>query len=154
MIRASPSTLPGTVAALRDWDGKDTPDEAVYAALVEDFKKVAEDNTAAFVGKRLNYEISGIRSKIIASVAKAQEITAPPYKEQMIAADKMWGDRLIWAKIKQSGNAFTDFYLLRSLDLERNVDGSIAPVAQVAGHLSHRSARAPSTSARSSPSSH
>src|SRR4051812_44087830 len=46
--------LPATVEALRAWDGKQAPDEPVYAALVSDFKKVAEDNTAAFVGKRLN----------------------------------------------------------------------------------------------------
>jgi putative spermidine/putrescine transport system permease protein len=124
------NTLPGTVDALRGWDGKDTPDEAVYAALVKDFKKVSEDNTAAFVGKRLNYEIPAVRSKVIASVTKATEITAPPYKEQMIGADKIWGNRLIWVKIKQAGEPFTDFYVLRSLDLERTVDGNIAPVAK------------------------
>ena len=124
------NTLPTTVEALRGWDGKEAPDEAVYAALVQDFKKVAQDNTAAFVGKRLNYEISGIRSKVIASVNKAAEMTAAPYKEQMIAADKIWADRLIWAKIKQSGKPFTDYYLLRSLDLEHNVDGDIVLVAK------------------------
>jgi putative spermidine/putrescine transport system permease protein len=123
-------TLPATVDALRDWDGKETPDEAVYAALVKDFKQVSQDNTAAFVGKRLNYEIPGVRSKVIATVNKATEMTAPPYKEQIIGADKMWGDRLIWSKIKQAGMPFTDFYLLRSLDLERTVDGNIAPVAK------------------------
>lgn len=123
-------TLPGTVAALRGWDGKDTPGETVYAALVKDFKKVSEDNTAAFVGKRLNYEIPAVRSKVIASVTKAAEMTAPPYKEQMIGADKIWGDRLIWVKIKRAGEPFTDFYVLRSLDLERTVDGNIAPVAK------------------------
>jgi putative spermidine/putrescine transport system permease protein len=123
-------TLPRTVAALQNWDGKDLPDEAAYAALVTDFKQVALNNTAAFVGKRMNYEISGIRSKIIASVRKTQDITGPPYKEQLIAADKMWGDRLIWAKIKLAGRAFTDFYLLRSLDLERNVENSVTPVAK------------------------
>jgi putative spermidine/putrescine transport system permease protein len=123
-------TLPATVDALRDWDGKETPDEAVYAALVKDFKQVSQDNTAAFVGKRLNYEIPGVRSKVIATVNKATEMTAPPYKEQIIGADKIWGDRLIWSKIKQAGMPFTDFYLLRSLDLERTVDGNIAPVAK------------------------
>ena len=65
------TTLPRTVAALEDWDGKATPDEPAFAALVEDFRKVSENNTAAFVGKRLNYEISGVRSKVIASAAKA-----------------------------------------------------------------------------------
>jgi putative spermidine/putrescine transport system permease protein len=123
-------TLPETISSLRDWDGKTAPDESVYAALVKDFKKVSQNNTAAFVGKRLNYEIPGVRSKIIASVAKAAQMTFPPYKEQMIEANKIWGDRLIWAKIKQAGKPFTDYYLLRSLDLERTVDGNIAPVAK------------------------
>ncbi|MGE3872530.1 MAG: ABC transporter permease [Parvibaculaceae bacterium] len=121
-------TLPGTIAALRNWDGKDLPDESVYAALAQDFRKVAADNTAAFVGKRMNYEISGIRSKMIAAVSKSQEFTGPPYKEQFIASDKIWGDRLVWAKIKQAGRSFTDFYMLRSLDLERNADNDIVPV--------------------------
>jgi putative spermidine/putrescine transport system permease protein len=122
-------TLPRTVAALRDWDGRDLPPEKAFAALIEDFRTVSKNNTQAFIGKRLNYEIPGVRSKVIASVGKSQEITAPPYKEQMIAADKLWGDRLIWAKIKQSGEPFTSYYLLRSLDLERDVDGRIGPVA-------------------------
>jgi putative spermidine/putrescine transport system permease protein len=122
------NTLPRTVDALRHWDGEDTPNEAVYAELVKDFRQVAADNSAAYIGKRLNYEIPGVRSKVIASVSKAAEIKAPPYKEQMIEANKIWGDRLIWAKIKQAGQTFTDFYVLRSLDLERTVDGNIKPV--------------------------
>ncbi|MFZ5677280.1 MAG: ABC transporter permease [Pseudomonadota bacterium] len=123
-------SLPTTLEALQSWDGKDLPDEAVYAALAADFKKVGETNSAALVGKRLNYEISGVRSKVIAAANKAKEMTAPPYKEQFLALDKMWGDRLTWAKIKQAGRAYTDFYLLRSLDLERNVDNDIVPVAK------------------------
>jgi putative spermidine/putrescine transport system permease protein len=123
-------TLTATIESLRDWDVKYVPDETVYAALVKDLKKVSQNNTAALVGKRLNYEISGVRSKIIASATEAANMTAPPYKEQMIATNKIWGDRLIWAKIKQSGKPFTDFYLLRSLDLERTADGNIASVTK------------------------
>ena len=120
--------LPATVAELKNWDGIDTPGEAAYAALVQDFIKAKETNAAALIGKRLNYEIAGVRSKVIASVNKAANISAPPYKEQMISADKIWGERLIWSKIKQSGKSFTDFYVLRSLDLERSGDGDIASV--------------------------
>jgi putative spermidine/putrescine transport system permease protein len=122
------NALPATIDALRDWAGKEVPDEPVYAALVKDFKKVSQDGTAAFVGKRLNYEIPGIRSKVIAAVNKAAEMAAPPYKDQVVKIDKLWGDRLIWAKIKQAGKPITDFYVLRSLDLERNVDGNIVSV--------------------------
>ncbi len=121
--------LPKTVAALAEWDGKDLPSESAYAALVADFHDVQARNAAAFVAKRLNYEISGIRSRIISSARKAAAIDAPPYKEQMIAADRIWGDRLIWAKIKQSGQIFTSFYLLRVLDIDRDAEGRLVPVS-------------------------
>jgi putative spermidine/putrescine transport system permease protein len=120
--------LPKTVAALAEWDGKDLPSESAFAALVADLHDVQARNAAAFIAKRLNYEISGIRSRVIASARKAAAISAPPYKEQMIAADRMWGDRLIWAKIKQSGQVFTTFYLLRVLDLDRDAEGRLVPV--------------------------
>jgi putative spermidine/putrescine transport system permease protein len=121
--------LPKTVAALAEWDGKDLPPESAFAALVADLHDVQARNAAAFIAKRLNYEISGIRSRVIASARKAAAISAPPYKEQMIAADRMWGDRLIWAKIKQSGQVFTTFYLLRVLDLDRDAEGRLVAVA-------------------------
>lgn len=121
-------TLPRTVAALDKWDGEGLPGEEAYAALWADFETVRKDNTSAFVGKRLNYEIPGIRSKIISSVNKSEAITAAPFKEQITKLDKIWGDRLVWSKIKQSGSALTDYYILRSLDLERSVDGTIASV--------------------------
>jgi putative spermidine/putrescine transport system permease protein len=121
-------TLPRTVAALENWEGQALPDEDVYAALWADFDTVRKNNTAAFVGKRLNYEIPGVRSKIISSVNKSEAITAAPFKDQIIKLDKIWGDRLVWSKIKQSGSALTDYYVLRSLDLERSVDGTITSV--------------------------
>jgi len=121
-------TLPRTVAALESWEGQALPDEDVYAALWADFESVRKNNTAAFVGKRLNYEIPGVRSKIISSVNKSEAITAAPFKDQIIKLDKIWGDRLVWSKIKQSGSALTDYYVLRSLDLERSVDGTITSV--------------------------
>ena len=121
--------LPGTVAALRSWDGKDLPGEDAYAALVADAKVVQEKNTGPFIGKRLNYEISGIRSKIIAGLRKITDIKAPPYKDQVIAADKVWTDHLLWAKINQSGGMLTPYYLLSVLDLERNADGAVEAVS-------------------------
>lgn len=123
-------TLPRTIAELQNWDGADLPGETAFAALVQDLKKVKEDNTAAFVGKRLNYEIPGVRSKVISSTNKTAAMTEPPYKEQLIAADKLWGDKLIWTKMKQSGRPITDYYILRALDLERDANSRIAPVAK------------------------
>jgi putative spermidine/putrescine transport system permease protein len=120
--------LPRTVAALDTWDGKVVPGEDAFLALVTDLQATRQKNSDGILAKRLNNEIGGVRSKVVASARKAVAIKGPPYKEQMIAVDKMWGELPIWAKIKQSGSALTPFYLLRSVDLERNVEGEITRV--------------------------
>jgi putative spermidine/putrescine transport system permease protein len=118
--------LPRTVQALDAWDGSGTPDEAAYAALTADLQDAQKNKTAALIGKRLNYEISGIRSKIITTARKAATLEAAPYKEALIAMDPAWGERNTWATIKRSGNAITPSYLLAALDLEINADGDLA----------------------------
>jgi putative spermidine/putrescine transport system permease protein len=120
--------LPRTVAALAAWDGKAVPGEDAFRALVIDLQATRQKNSDGVLAKRLNNEIGGVRSKVTASARKAVAMRGPPYKEQMIAADKMWGEVLVWSKIKQSGSALTGFYLLRSVDLERNVEGDIVGV--------------------------
>src|SRR5262245_16296817 len=76
--------MPQSTAGLNAWDGKDLPDEATYAALAADLAAAQKEKTIALVGKRLNYEISGIRSKILVSGRKAALLTQGPYKEAMI----------------------------------------------------------------------
>jgi putative spermidine/putrescine transport system permease protein len=120
--------LPRTVAALQQWDGKDVPGEEAFAALVADAQAITESNTPALVGKRLNYEISGIRSKVVATIKKAILQTAPPYKDKMLAESPILMDRLTWAKIKQAGQAYNSFYFLSMVDLERDADGNIKQV--------------------------
>jgi putative spermidine/putrescine transport system permease protein len=119
--------MPQTVAALAAWDGKNLPDEAAYAALAADLGAATKAKTIALVGKRLNYEISGIRSKILTSGRKAQQLTAGPYKDAMIGIDKIWGERETWAVLKRSGDAYTSFYVLDALDLGLDADGAITP---------------------------
>ena len=119
--------LPRTIAALKDWDGKDIPGETVFAALAADLKDAQANNTAPQIGKRMNYEISGIRSEIISSAAAAADFTAPPYKEQLLAANDIWNDPSTWAKIRQAGSSLTPFYLLSAFDLQRNDAGTVVP---------------------------
>lgn len=120
--------LPGTIAELRNWDGKDLPPEAVYAAFVADMKKAQENKMVALIGKRLNYEMSGIRSKVITTGRKAAEITAPPYKDAVIAIDKVWGQPETWASIARSSSIYTPFYLYATLDMRQAADGSVERV--------------------------
>jgi putative spermidine/putrescine transport system permease protein len=51
------NTLPTTVQAMKSWDGKSLPEEAVFAAFAADMKVAQKAKQAALVGKRLNYEI-------------------------------------------------------------------------------------------------
>jgi putative spermidine/putrescine transport system permease protein len=121
-IRAN---MPLTVAALAGWDGKDLPEEGAYAALAADLTAATKAKTIALVGKRLNYEISGIRSKILASGRKAAQLTAGPYKEALIGIDKIWGERDTWAVLKRAGQTYTSFYVLDALDLGLDADGKL-----------------------------
>jgi putative spermidine/putrescine transport system permease protein len=119
--------MPQTVVALASWDGKDLPDEATYAALAADLGAATKAKSIALVGKRLNYEISGIRSKILTSGRKAGQLTAGPYKEAMIGIDKIWGERETWAVLKRSTATYTSFYVLDALDLGLDADGALTP---------------------------
>lgn len=120
--------LPSTVVALQQWDGKDLPPEEVYAAFVADLKHPKSSNAVALVGKRLNYEISGIRSKVVATGRKVKALEAGPYKDAVIGIDKVWGDPDTWATIKRSSSVYTPFYLLAMMDLRQGAGGSIESV--------------------------
>ncbi len=120
--------LPQTVIALRAWDGKDVPGEAVFAAFVQDMRAANQNKMTAMIGKRLNYEISGIRSKVVTTGRKAAALEGGPYREAVLAIDPIWGQTDTWATIKRSSSAYTPFYLLSMLDLRQAADGSIERV--------------------------
>ena len=96
--------MPKTTAALASWDGKDLPDEAAYAALVEDLKARWKDKNAAEAGKRINYEIPGARSQVLSSARQASKLTAGPYKPAMIEINPIWGQPAIWSILKRGGS--------------------------------------------------
>ncbi len=121
--------LPQTIAALEDWDGIELPPEPAYAALAADLKVAQEARTTALIGKRLNYAISGIRSKVIATGRKIEAVETGPYKDALIGIDSVWGQRDAWMAIKRGGHAYTLFYLMGALDLEWGSDGEIQNVS-------------------------
>jgi len=117
--------MPRTVVALESWDGKDLPSEEVFAAFVADMQEAQKAKQVALIGKRLNYEISGIRSKVIATGRKIGALEQGPFKDAVIGIDKVWGDPDTWATIKRSSSDWTPFYILSMLDLRQGADGSI-----------------------------
>ena len=125
-----PKVFPLTAAKVAAWKGAELPGEAVYAALAIDLKEAYKAKTAAALAMRLNYEISGFRSLIMRTGRKIRRIEAPPYKEALIELDKRWADIAYWRSIKAASGPFTSRYLLASVDLKRQWDGSISVAPQ------------------------
>jgi len=118
--------LPRTAVEIAGWDGADLPAESVYAALTEDLKQAQAAKLVAQIGKRLNYEISGIRSQVLMTGRAVTKLENGPYKDALIGINKVWADRKTWSVIKRSVRPVTDYYLLAAVDLERDADGRIA----------------------------
>ena len=112
------TNLPNTMVTLKDWDGKELPDEPTYAALAADFKVAWKDHTAGEIGQRMNYELPGIRSKIMSSARQGSKLTTGPYKQAIIGIDPIWGDIGTWNLLKRGQSGYTPYFLLRSLDYQ------------------------------------
>ena len=123
--------LPQTTVALRDWNGQATPGEEVFAALAADLARAKQNNTAATLGKRLNYESAGMRSRIMSVARKLDDFAAGPLAPQFAAIDAAWGQPAIWAIIQRNAAPVTPYYLLTAIDLGQDASGGIARVAPV-----------------------
>lgn len=122
------TVLPRTLVALEFWDGTSTPGEPVFAALAADLKIAAENRTAAMVGKRLNYEIPGMRSKVLAASRMVQGMDVGPYRDAFVEKDAIWSVPQTWAVIKRNDSSLTPYYLLTAVDLTRSPAGGLAKV--------------------------
>jgi len=121
--------LPRTLVALESWDGASTPGEPVYDALAADLRVAQDNSTAALLGKRLNYEIPGMRSRVLAAARMIERTDSGPYKDKFLKLSQDWGAPNVWSVIRRGGAAVTPYYLLRALDLQQNPDASIGRVA-------------------------
>ena len=81
------NNLPQTTELLRQWDGKALPNEEVFAAFAADLKTASKARTVALVGKRLNYEIPTLKSKVTITARKLDKIETGPWTEAVTAAD-------------------------------------------------------------------
>ena len=124
------NNLPQTTELLRQWDGKELPGENVFAAFAADLKIASKAKTVALVGKRLNYEVPTLKSKVTVTARKLDKIETGPWMEAVTAADPVWKEVSTWTVVKRSGSAFTPYYLLSALDLKLANDGSIERTPQ------------------------
>jgi putative spermidine/putrescine transport system permease protein len=119
------NNLPTAATALKSWDGKELPGEDVFAAFAADMKAAQKAKTSALVGKRLNYEVPTLKSKVTTTARKLEKIEQGPWKDAVIGIDPIWGEVSTWAVIKRSSSVITPYYLLSVLDLRQTADGGI-----------------------------
>ncbi len=117
------TNMPASAALLKSWDAVSEPDEAMYAALVQDLVTARADKTIGQVATRVNQEQSGTRSLFTSTARKAKKME-PPFKEAVLEADDEWGDLEVWQAMKIAAKSTTPAFLAAAIDLEYNADGS------------------------------
>lgn len=123
------SQFPSVVEEIRDWDLDSTelPNEATFQALIKDFKIGTKEKTISRLGRRLNYELSGMSSLFRKTGRKIKKLDNPESaKAAMIKIDKKWGKLDTWRLIKRENSAYTSSYYLAALDAKKNSDGSFS----------------------------
>ena len=123
-----PKHLPQTIAALESWDGSGIPDEPAFAALAADLKQAQANRVVAEIGKRVNYELPGTRSKILKTGREIADIEFGPFKEAFLAIDPIWGALDTWAVIERASAPYTSFYWLNAVDRQQDAMGAIVSV--------------------------
>ncbi len=123
--------IPKTIKNLERWYGGDLPDEWTFEAMAKELKLLKMRQSAGKVGKRLNYEKSGMRSLVVKSARKAGRLKQGPYKEALIKMDKRWGKRETWAAIKLVGERYTLTYYLAAIDQHYDADRNIVAQPEV-----------------------
>lgn len=121
--------FPTVVEEIKDWelDSTELPDEATFEALFADFQVGTKAKTISRLGRRLNYEksgMSGLFRKTSRKVKKMDSIENAT--ETMISIDKKWGQIETWRLIKRESTKYTSSYYLAAIDAQKNSDGSFS----------------------------
>ena len=121
--------IPDVVVEIQKWelDSTELPDEATFQALFKDFKAGAKAKTISRLGRRLNYEQSGMSGLFRKTARKIKKLETPENStEAMIALDKKWGKLDTWRLIKRESGKYTSSYYLAAIDAKKNNDGSLS----------------------------
>jgi len=117
--------LPKTFIAIEKWDGKDLPEEPVYAALYEDLSYLKKTKTYGKIIARLNYEKGGFSSLIKKTVRKLNKFEEGNYKEQFITVHKKWGQSEYLVALKNTAPNWSYAKYLKGVDLKLDQDRNI-----------------------------
>lgn len=110
------AAFPATSALLRQWDGKDLPDAAVYTAFAGEVDKIKGTPVFASAAKRLNMELPGFRTLMMRSARAMPVEPGTDARAALIAADERWGEPATWQYLARNASPYTARYLLASVD--------------------------------------
>ena len=119
------SYMPNTLDALEGWNGESLPGEPVFEAMAQDFKIGRENKTIGRVGKRLNYEKSGMRGLFNKTARRIDKIETGPWKQAFLDIDKKWEDVETFTIIQRHDSAYSISYYAAALDLRYNEQNEI-----------------------------
>ena len=111
------TVFPKTFEVYKKWDRQGLPSEELYATMFFEVKN-SEGYDIGKASTRMNYSKSGWKSLLKKSKRKFKKIEEGPYKEQMIAAEKRWGDIEYWKALGQMVDPTTMGYYLNAVDLK------------------------------------
>ena len=124
------SMLPKTYKSMEQWDGKELPEEPVYAAIYEDLSFLKKNKTYGKIIARLNYEKGGFSSLIKKTVRKINKFEKGNYKEQFINVHKRWGQIEYLRALKNTATKYTVAKYLKGVDLLFDEDKNIIQVEE------------------------
>ena len=122
--------LPKTYKAMENWDGKDLPQEEVFAAFYEDYSLLVEQKTFGKLATQLNYEKNGFKSILKKLQRKMKKFEEGNYKEQIMDVHKRWANVEYWRAIKRRAPAISYSKYLKGMDLIEDESGSITQVPE------------------------
>ena len=111
------TVFPKTFEIYKQWDRKELPTEEMYATIFNEIVN-ADKRAIGKASTRMNYSKSGWKSLMKKSKRKFKKIKEGPYKEQMIAADKRWGEMEFWKALGEMVDPITFGYFLNAVDLK------------------------------------
>ncbi|MCP4494788.1 MAG: ABC transporter permease [Gammaproteobacteria bacterium] len=121
--------LPQTTTLLSKWDDSsgELPDEAVFKALVLEGQIAAKEKTINKIGKRLNYETSGMSSLFRKTGRKLlrfdPEKMKTTYTDVILGIDKKWKKIKTWQLIKRESAQYTASYYYAAVDAQKTSAG-------------------------------
>ncbi len=122
-------SFPATTRAIAQWDGRELPSRETMATFSRELMEARGTEHLSLVANRLNFDINGLRSLLLAAARKLPADAADA-AAALQALDPRWAETETWGALRRATGRFTDFYLLDAIDLKRSATGEIGSVGE------------------------